>query len=112
MTVMRHESCLVCRVGNENAALPRLAVRFAESLGPDVHHHHHTVICEDCGSWWFDDVVLSPLGIPVPSRRDTVLCDCPEDGRVSFTRQTVLVRVPERDCHCTHAEISQARAAQ
>jgi hypothetical protein len=107
---MRHETCLVCRLGNDSsAALPRLAALLAESFGPGVHHHH-TVICEDCGAWWFDDVVLSPLGIPVPARRDTVLCDCPEDGRVAFTRQTVLVRVPERDCHCTHAKISRARA--
>jgi hypothetical protein len=108
---MRHESCLVCRLGDEKAGLSRLAVCFAESLRPDVHHHH-TVLCEDCGGWWFDDVVLSPLGLPVRARRDTVLCGCPEDGRVAFTRQTVLVRVPERDCHCTAAEISQARAAR
>jgi hypothetical protein len=108
---MRHESCPVCGLGGEDAALPRLAVWFAESLGPDVHHHH-TVICEDCGGWWFDDVVLSPLGIPAPARRDTVLCDCPEDGRVSFTRQVALVRMPERACRCTHAGINQARATR
>jgi hypothetical protein len=65
--------------------------------------------CGDCGSLWFEDVVTGPLGVPVAARRDTVLCDCPEDGRVSFTPSTVIVRVPEEDCRCSAAYVIRAR---
>jgi hypothetical protein len=69
------------------------------------------VSCGDCGASWFDDAVISASGIPVPSRRDTMLCACPEDGREIYTPAVVLVRVPEARCRCSLAEISRARAS-
>lgn len=103
---MRHETCLTCR----HVARPGLlaATLLAEML-TDQAHHHHTVICEDCHVWWFDDCVVGGLGIPVPSRRDTVMCDCPEDGASRFTQTVVLVPEPEADCHCT-AELVERHA--
>jgi len=107
---MRHETCVTCKLSSDLTPLQRLATEFAEQLGADVHHHH-AVSCGSCGRWWFDDVVLSPLGIPVPGRRDTVFCACHEDGRAVFIPSVVIVRVPESGCHCTVAEINRARAA-
>lgn len=108
---MRHETCLACRFSPQVAKLQLLSAGLAEALSPDVHHHH-TVFCEGCGGEWFDDAVLSPaLGVPVPSRRDSVMCPCPEDGRVSFTPNIVIVRIPEPACRCTVADFSRARAS-
>jgi hypothetical protein len=98
-----------CKLSGDITPLQRFSAQFAEQLGPDVHHHH-TVFCEDCGGEWFDDAVIGPLGILVPSRRDSVMCPCPADGRVSFTPNIVLVRVSEARCRCTIADFSRARA--
>lgn len=101
---MRHESCLNCRHGAQAGTPARLLTGFAESIAPDMHHHH-AVKCEDCLAWWFDDAVIGGLGIPVSSRRDTVMCDCPEDGADRFTQIIIQVPVPEKDCRCDAAEV-------
>jgi hypothetical protein len=95
---MRYETCLGCKFFTrvQQPDLYRAAV-IAESLGGLVHHHH-TVSCEACGKWWFDDVVVDGLGLPVASRRDTVFCECPA---------VVIVPRPEADCHCTASEINE-----
>jgi hypothetical protein len=76
-----------------------------ETLG-DQSHHHHAMICDTCGSWWFDDCVTGGLGLPVPARRDTVLCACPEDDGYTCTRAMITVPMPEADCHCTAADVN------
>jgi hypothetical protein len=81
-------------------------IAVTESLAAGMHHHH-AVRCEDCGAWWFDDTVAGPLGIPVPTRRDTVLCACPEDGTERYTEALIYVPEPEDACHCTAALVER-----
>lgn len=108
---MRAQTCLACRFGNVTE-LQRVAVVFAEALGgPDVHHHH-TVLCEARRVEWFDDVTMGPLGVRVPSRRDSVMCPCPEDGREVFTPNIALVRVPEVACRCSVSDLLEASATR
>jgi hypothetical protein len=76
---------------------------IAESLTGG--HHHHVMSCGQCGAEWFEDVVIGGFGMPIPSRRDTVLCPCPEDGRLIYTPSVMLVRTPERSCRCGPAEL-------
>ena len=69
---MRYGSCLNCEHGADPDLITVTAVR--EGLNERTHHHH-TMVCGTCGSWWFDDTVTGGLGIPVPTRRDTMMCD-------------------------------------
>lgn len=104
---MLRDTCLICRateITGQDRQL-RAAVEIAETLGPGMMHHHHTVRCEDCGSWWFDDRVTGGLGLPVPARRDTVLCGCPEDDVNRYSQSVVQVPVPEQECRCTAADV-------
>jgi hypothetical protein len=103
---MRYGSCLACVVLSDRRLVTLAAV--PEMLGDHCHHHHHhTVLCETCGSWWFDDVVVGGLGLPVPARRDTVLCGCPEDGEHGYSKTIVMAPMPEADCHCTAADVER-----
>lgn len=99
---MRHETCLNCQAGTVTEPNIRKLVMLSESLSPAAHHHH-TIKCDGCGAWWFDDVVIGGLGIPVPVRRDTELCGC-EDGLPQYTVSAVMVPKPEAECACTRAE--------
>ncbi len=101
---MRHEDCLTCRFAAGGDLTPVVLNAVTEMLDPGTHHHH-LVRCEDCRAFWFDDIVTGGLGIPVPSRRDTVLCDCPEDGTGRFTRSVVSAPMAEAECRCTAALI-------
>ncbi len=101
---MRHENCLTCRYLAMTGAPERVLTAIAESISPDMHHHH-VVRCEECGSWWFDDITIGGLGIPVASRRDTTMCPCPEDGSVQYRQVVMQVPVPEDECKCDRAEV-------
>ena len=90
---MRYETCLTCRVPGLISDDQRALVAASESLGPFTHHHH-TVRCGNCGRWWFDDLVPGAFGQPVPARRDTELCPCP-DGQPVYTPATVHIPGPE-----------------
>lgn len=100
---------MLCACGQWTTGLQRLAATTAEALSPDIHHHH-TVTCGRCGSAWFDDAVRGPLGQPVPARRDSIVCACPERGG-TFTPAVVLVPVAESACHCGADVLAKARAA-
>jgi len=106
---MRHETCLYCRARGAGDQNIQALILVAESVG-DLTHHHHTVKCPRCGTWWFDDLVTGALGVPVPSRRDTILCPCPDDGPL-FTLSAVMVPVPESECACTKAEVDRQSLA-
>lgn len=99
---MRHETCLYCLAPGAGDRNVQALILVSESLGP-LTHHHHTVTCDACGAWWFDDMVLGGLGIPVAKRRDTELCQCP-NGLPSFTVAAVMVPEPEERCSCTKAK--------
>jgi hypothetical protein len=102
---VRYETCLVCAFWEtRDEDHPLLTMVQLSELLPGSHHHH-AVLCEDCGAWWFEDVVTGPLGIPVPARRDTVLCSCPEDGADRYTRTVINVPEPESACACTAAKV-------
>jgi hypothetical protein len=102
---MRHETCVTCRYPGGDDPNVRAVVLLAESLAPaEFTHHHHVVHCRGCGQWWFDDVVIGGLGIPVPRRRDTALCECADD-LPQYTRSVVQVPAPERKCACAKADI-------
>lgn len=101
---MRHETCLNCKFSQDQELLALTLV--PEALGADSHHHH-AVQCTSCGAWWFDDVIIGGLGLPVAARRDTVLCACPEDGASRFEKSVVLAPVSEADCHCTAADVER-----
>jgi hypothetical protein len=62
--------------------------------------------CDGCGRWWFDDVVVGGLGIPVPSRRDTELCECAED-LPQYRQHVINVPLAERGCACTKAQVER-----
>lgn len=47
--------------------------------------------------------MIGGLGIPVPSRRDTVLCEC-DDGLPQYAVSVILVPKSEAECCCTKAE--------
>jgi hypothetical protein len=102
---MRYGDCLNCKF-TEQQQLVILAAWLPESLSPDSHHHH-IVRCTDCDIWWFDDHVIGGFGLPVPSRRDTVMCPCPEDGTDRFEKSMVAVPMPEAECHCTAADVER-----
>lgn len=102
---MRHESCLNCRFPEAWDARLHTLIVTAESLGAMIHHHH-TVRCGGCGAWWFDDLVMGGLGVPVPQRRDTGLCSCPED-RPQYTVSVIQVPQPEGQCSCTSARVEE-----
>lgn len=99
---MRHETCLYCRTPGVGDVNVQALIQVSEWLGPFTHHHH-TMKCGGCGAWWFDDVVIGGLGIPVASRRDTVLCDCP-DGLQQYAMSALLVPTPEAGCTCDKTE--------
>ncbi len=102
---MRHETCLNCLHGGASDPNVQAAILVTESLG-GLTHHHHTVKCGVCQRWWFDDVALNGLGIPVPHRRDTDLCGCP-DGLPQYTVAAVIVPMPETKCECTKAKTEE-----
>ncbi len=99
---MRHETCLYCRTSGAGDPSVQALILVSETIGAQMHHHH-TVRCGGCGAWWFDDVVIGGLGIPVASRRDTVLCGC-DDGLPQYALSAVLVPQPESGCACTKTE--------
>lgn len=104
---MIYETCLNCQAG-EFAGTDRdirALSTITEALGDC--HHHHTVTCESCGAWWFDDIVIGGLGLPVPARRDTELCGCPDDGAARYSRGIVQAPMPEAECHCTAADVEK-----
>jgi hypothetical protein len=96
---MRSETCLTCRVTAEPALL------LAEMLSAS-HHHHHTMLCEQCGAGWFEDPVPGAFGQPVPARRDTTLCPCPEDDRPRYTPSVMLIPWSEAECRCGPKELA------
>jgi len=99
---VRAGTCLACSV--PGISDPLLFV--IEALSPR-HHHHHVMSCENCGRSWFEDVVRGAFGQPVPSRRDTVLCGCPEDGADRFTPSVMFVPWPEAECRCGQRELAR-----
>ena len=99
---MRHETCMFCQIPGAGDPDAQTLIVISESVGGLIHHHH-TVRCDGCGQWWFDDLVIGGLGIPVPSRRDTVLCGC-DDGLRQYAMSVILVPADEASCHCTKAE--------
>ena len=99
---MRNETCLICRTPGAGDPDVQALILISESIGGLVHHHH-TIKCGGCGQWWFDDVVMGPLRVPVPRRRDTVLCDC-EDDLPQYAMAVVLVPGDESACACTKAQ--------
>jgi hypothetical protein len=102
---VRHETCLNCRAGEVTDPRLKTLIMISESVGA-MMHHHHTMKCDGCGGWWFDDVVIGGLGIPVPVRRDTEMCGC-EDGLPQYTTSATLVPVPDDQCACTKAETEE-----
>ncbi|SRR6266568_2898303 len=99
---MRASACVAC-TGLGPADVTTLIIT-EEMLGG---HHHHLVHCNRCSAEWYDD--LTAAG--VPSRRDTVFCDCPEDGRRIYVPSVMLMRTPESRCRCGPAELaSRVRA--
>lgn len=103
---MRTETCLACKVPGISDPL----LFIAEALSPR-HHHHHVMTCESCGRGWYEDVARGAFGQPVPSRRDTVLCSCPEDGADRYTPSVMLVSRPESQCRCGQRELAQRTRA-
>lgn len=99
---MRYGTCLNCLQNSD----PDLITATGVTERLDEHTHHHAMQCQTCCSWWFDDHVVGGLGIPVPSRRDTVLCGCPEDGGHLYTRAIITVPMAEADCHCTATDVN------
>ncbi len=106
---MRHENCLACRTPGAFSPELRELLLITESVaGPDFMHHHHTVECGGCRQWWFDDVVIGGLGIPVASRRGTGFCPC-DDSLKQYTSGIVHVPAPESKCECTKAKVDEFR---
>jgi hypothetical protein len=104
---MRHETCLLCRVPGVIDLNVRQIILLTESVAPAAFmHHHHLMNCGGCGQWWFDDLVIGGLGIPVPSRRDTELCPCDENLK-QYAQSAVNVPVPEAECACTKADVDR-----
>jgi hypothetical protein len=100
---VRHETCLVCRLAGDPDVQP--VILISEAIGVPMHHHH-TVHCSACSEWWFDDVVMGGLGIPLPSRRDTELCSC-KDGLPQYAQAAVMVPMEESECECTKAQVER-----
>lgn len=106
---MRHETCFTCQVPGSISGDLKLFIRLAESVaGPEFMHHHHLVECGGCGQWWFDDVTIVGLGIPVPARRDTQFCECDENLK-QYAPHAVTVPEPEKNCACTKASVDRNR---
>jgi hypothetical protein len=99
---VRHESCLACQYAPDPVLHPLTVL--TETLTPRAHHHH-AMVCESCGAWWFDDIVIGGLGVPVPARRDTVMCSCPDDKEHLYTRSVINVTSAEADCCCTASKV-------
>jgi hypothetical protein len=99
---MRHETCLNCLAGTTRDQRVQAVILASETIS-GLAHHHHTVNCGGCGRWWFDDIVLGGLGIPVALRRDTEMCGC-EDSLPQYTVSAVIVPQPDDQCSCTKAE--------
>ena len=93
---MRHETCLFCQILGAGDPDAQKFILISESVGR-LTHHHHTVRCGGCGQWWFDDLVIGGLGIPVPSRRDTMLCEC-DDDLPQYAISVILVPKSEAEC--------------
>jgi hypothetical protein len=72
-----------------------------------ARHHHHTAVCTRCGAAWYADMVRTPLGVPVPSRRDTYPCGC--GARLILA--VMISEVPEVDCRCGAGCLSGLEAA-
>lgn len=104
---MRHETCPTCRIPGADDPDVRRTILVAESIAPAAFiHHHHLVHCGGCGQWWFDDVVIGGLGIPVPARRDTELCAC-DENLPQYSRSAIHVPMPESECACTKADVDK-----
>ncbi len=101
---MRYGSCLNCAVLGQRQLVVMAMV--TESLSENSHHHH-AVRCTSCDIWWFDDVVTGAFGQPVPARRDTVMCPCPDEVSSRFEKSVVMIPVPESGCRCTAAEVDR-----
>ena len=93
---MRNETCLFCQIPGAGDPDAQKFILISESVGR-LTHHHHTVRCGGCGQWWFDDLVIGGLGIPVPSRRDTMLCEC-DDDLPQYAISVILVPKSEAEC--------------
>jgi hypothetical protein len=102
---VRRETCLNCQIPGAGDADVQTLILISESVGGLVHHHH-TIKCDGCGQWWFDDLVIGGLGIPVAARRDTELCGCPDD-LPQYTRAAVMAPQPEDHCACTKAKCEE-----
>lgn len=107
---MRAVTCLACAHSGWVTGLQHLAVAVAEQLHGERTHHHHVMSCTSCGGRWFDDATAGPGGVPIPARRDTLLCPCP-DGLQQYVPSLVFVPAPERDCHCGSSVLARARAS-
>jgi hypothetical protein len=103
---VRHETCLACRCAPDPVLYPLTMI--AESFSPQMHHHH-AMTCEACERWWFDDVIIGGLGLPVTARRDTMMCDCPEDKAHKYAQSVISVPEPEASCHCTASKVERHR---
>lgn len=104
---MRHETCLACRLPGAVDLNVRQMILVAESIASaEFMHHHHLMHCSGCGGWWFDDVVIGGLGIPVPSRRDTELCPC-DEALTQYTQSAIHVAEPENRCACMKAKVDE-----
>ena len=103
---MRHETCLICLFGTTDDPELITLTAATESIAGDVTHHHHTIECGQCGTWWFGNVVIGGLGIPVDARRDTVLCDC-DENLPQYSRCIIQVPRPESECQCTQADVDK-----
>lgn len=98
---------MACRVPGAVQLELREGILIWESVAPaEFAHHHHTMSCDGCGQWWFDDVVVGGLGLPVSSRRDTELCACAED-LAQYRQHVIHVPLAERDCACTRAQVEK-----
>jgi hypothetical protein len=102
---VRHETCLYCKIAGAGDQDVNNLIMISESLGP-LTHHHHTIKCGGCSRWWFDDVTIGGLGLPVSLRRDTELCDCDED-LPQYTLSCFVVPQPEDQCACTKAKCEE-----
>jgi hypothetical protein len=106
---MRHETCLNCRAMPPDPSLVLIAV----SEGLTVRaHHHHLMVCLACDATWYEDMVIGGLGLPVPSRRDSVLCPCPEDHEPRYQNTVMLLNRPEAECRCGPRELRERRRAR
>jgi hypothetical protein len=106
---MRAETCVSCRVMPPDISLTVIAV--SEAFTANLHHHH-LMVCLACDATWYEDMVIGGLGLPVPSRRDSVLCPCPEDHQRRYQQTVMIINRPETKCRCGGRELAERRRAR